>query len=97
MIARYDTDMLGCLNDQLQHAEKDFKSESLVVEEVAAIATALPAEDVASAPGATIGPAACVCELATASPALRAAASSTACVDFIMGSPVGICRSERTL
>ena len=41
------------------------------------IAAAVPAEDVARAPGASIGPAAYVSELATASPATRFAASLT--------------------
>lgn len=52
------------------------------------IATALVAEDDASAPGAIIGPAACVCELATRSPAPRAAANVSATgADFIVGPP----------
>jgi hypothetical protein len=46
------------------------------------IATAVPAEDVASATGASIGPAAYVSELATASPATRPTANSTVRVAF---------------
>jgi hypothetical protein len=48
------------------------------------VASALPTEVVASAPGAIIGPAANVSELASASPATRPAANSNVCVVFII-------------
>src|SRR5271165_5916209 len=56
------------------------------------IVTALPAEDVASAPGAAIGPAAYVCELTTASTAIRAAAKSIMYINFIVSTRSKVAR-----